>query len=40
MGATEDEMVGRYHQICRHAFEQILGDTEGKTFQAGKPGML
>ena len=40
MGATEDEMVGRYHQLSRHGFEQIPGDSEGKPLQAEKPGML
>ena len=29
-GMTEDEMVGRHHQLDRHEFEQILGDGEGQ----------
>ena len=28
-GVTEDEMVGRYHQLSGHEFEQTLRDTEG-----------
>ena len=28
-GATEDEMVGWYHQLNGHEFEQTLGDNEG-----------
>ena len=28
-GVTEDEIVGRHHQLNGHEFEQILGDTEG-----------
>ena len=27
---TEDEMVGWYHQLNRHEFEQTLGDGEGQ----------
>ena len=27
---TEDEMVGWYHQLNGHEFEQILGDGEGQ----------
>ena len=27
---TEDEMVGWHHQLDGHAFEQILGDSEGQ----------
>ena len=27
---TEDEMVGWYHQINTHKFEQTLGDGEGQ----------
>ena len=27
---TEDEMVGWYHQLNGHEFEQILGDSEGQ----------
>ena len=30
---TEDEMVGRHHQLCElhgHEFEQTLGDREGQ----------
>ena len=26
---TEDEMVGWYHQLYRHEFEQTLGDGDG-----------
>ena len=29
-GETEDEMVGWYHQLNRHEFEQALGDGEGQ----------
>ena len=29
-GMTEDEMVGWYHQLNGHEFEQTLGDTEGQ----------
>ena len=28
-GTTEDEMIGWHHQLDRHEFEQILGDSEG-----------
>ena len=27
---TDDEMVGWYHQINEHEFEQTLGDSEGQ----------
>ena len=27
---TEDEMVGWYHRLNEHMFEQTLGDTEGQ----------
>ena len=27
---TEDEMVGWYHQIDGHEFEQALGDIDGQ----------
>ena len=27
---TEDEMVGRHHQLNGHEFEQALGDDEGQ----------
>ena len=27
---TEDEMVGWYHQLNGHEFEQTLGDGEGQ----------
>ena len=27
---TEDKMVGSYHQLNRHEFEQTLGDGEGQ----------
>ena len=27
---TEDEMVGWYHQLNGHEFEQILGDSDGQ----------
>ena len=27
---TEDEMVGWYHQLNGHEFEQILGDSKGQ----------
>ena len=26
----EDEMVGWYHQLNRHEFEQTVGDSEGQ----------
>ena len=26
----EDEMVGSYHRLSRHEFEQALGDGEGQ----------
>ena len=29
-GMTEDEMVGRHHQLNGHEFEQTLGDSEGQ----------
>ena len=29
-GMTEDEMVGSYHQLNGHEFEQTLGDGEGQ----------
>ena len=29
-GATEDEMVGWYHQLNEHEFEQTPGDSEGQ----------
>ena len=29
-GTTEDEMVGRYHQLNGHEFEQTPGDGEGQ----------
>ena len=29
-GATEDEMVGWYHRLNGHEFEQIQGDSEGQ----------
>ena len=29
-GATEDEMVGCYHQLNSYEFEQTLGDREGQ----------
>ena len=29
-GATEDEMVGWYHQLSGHVFKQTLGDSEGQ----------
>ena len=29
-GMTEDEMVGWYHRLNGHEFEQTLGDSEGK----------
>ena len=30
MGMTEDEMVGWYHRLNGHEFEQTLGDGEGQ----------
>ena len=30
-GATEDEMVGWYHQLNEHELEQTPGDTEGQS---------
>ena len=29
-GATENEMVGRHHQLNGHEFKQIPGDSEGQ----------
>ena len=29
-GATEDEIVGWYHQLNGHEFEQTLGDSKGQ----------
>ena len=29
-GATEDEMVGWYHRLNGHEFEQTPGDSEGQ----------
>ena len=29
-GATEDEMVGCYHRLNGHEFEQTPGDSEGQ----------
>ena len=29
-GTTEDEMVGRHHQLNGHEFEQTSGDSEGQ----------
>ena len=29
-GTTEDEMVGRYHQLNGPKFEQTEGDSEGQ----------
>ena len=29
-GTTEDKMVGWYHQLNGHEFEQTLGDSEGQ----------
>ena len=29
-GVTKDEMVGWHHQLNGHAFEQILGYSEGQ----------
>ena len=29
-GASENEMIGRHHQLNGHEFEQSLGDSEGK----------
>ena len=33
--ATEDEIVGWYHQLNEHEFEQTLGDSEGQGSLAG-----
>ena len=30
MGSTEDEIIGWYHQLHGHEFEQTLGDSEGQ----------
>ena len=30
MGTTEDEMVGSYHRLDGHEFEQAPGDDEGQ----------
>ena len=29
-GASEDEMIGWYHGLSGHEFEQALGDCEGQ----------
>ena len=29
-GTTEDEMVGWYHRLNAHEFEQALGDGDGQ----------
>ena len=29
-GETEDEMVGRHHQLSGHEFEQVLGVGDGQ----------
>ena len=29
-GTTENEMVGRHHQLNGHEFEQTWGDSEGQ----------
>ena len=29
-GETEDEMVGWYHRLNEHEFEQMPGDSEGQ----------
>ena len=34
---TENEMVGRHHQLNGHEFEQAPGDGEGRI---GAPGLL
>ena len=37
-GTTEDEMVGCYHQLNGHKFEQALGDSEGQgSLACGSP---
>ena len=37
-GLTEDEMVGCYHQLNGHKFEQALGDSEGQgSLACGSP---
>ena len=33
-GKTENEMVGRHHQVNGHEFDQTLGDSEGQGSQA------
>ena len=30
MGTTEDEMIGRHHQVKEHEFEQTSGDSDGQ----------
>ena len=30
MGVTEHDMVGWYHRLNGHEFEQTLGDSEGQ----------
>ena len=34
-GVTDDEMVGRHHQLKGHEFEQTQGDSEGQESLAG-----
>ena len=37
-GATEDEMVGWYHRLNGHEFEQALGDGDGQgSLACGSP---
>ena len=39
MGVTEGEMVGRYHQLNGHEFEQTPGDGEGRgSLECCSPG--
>ena len=33
-GTTEDKMVGQYHQLNAHEFEQAPGDGEGQRIPA------
>ena len=36
---TEDEMVGRHHQLSGHEFELTLGDSGGKHWCAAVYGI-
>ena len=37
---TEDEMVGWYHQLNGHEFEQTVEDSEGQGLVCCSPGLV